>query len=367
MRTILLAAAAAALLVPSTASAAGFEPISTGGLGLTKTGLGEAEYGRVAKLEANYPRSSVGAVIASANRAVQPLGSAPELKGVKGVAGGFRWNAGDNAVDYWWPQGITGSADAVPGGVVDGHRELLVSWYSKNGKGTRVSFVNADELSGAKYRHVLLVEPDDSGGFGLVQSHAGGIAWVGDYLYVAETNGGLRVFDMRHLLKVPNPDDALGYAFILPQVGLYRTNPGLRFSFVALDRTNGPALVTGEYKQGAASGRIVRWPLGADNLPTGQAAAAFTLARGQHAGRADAQRQARLVLERRPGQPGRLHDRRSRRHADAPHLGRRCRGCELRRDERAHLLAHRVPGRARRVRRGRIDARVLTPGIRSRA
>ena len=100
-----------------------------------------------------------------------------------------------------------------------------------------------------------------------MQSHAGGIAWVGDYLYVAETDGGLRVFDMRHLLQVPNPDDALGYAFILPQVGLYKTEPGLRFSFVALDRTNGPALVTGEYKQGAAGGRIVRWPLGADNLP----------------------------------------------------------------------------------------------------
>ena len=275
MRTILLAAAAAALLVPSTASAAGFEPIPTSGLGLTKTGLGDADYARVTKLEANYPRSSVGAVIASANREVQPLGSAPELKGVKGVAGGFRWNAGDNAVDYWWPQGITGSADATPGGVVDGHRELLVSWYSKNGKGTRVSFVNADNLSSAKYRHVLLVEPNDSGGFGLVQSHAGGIAWVGDFLYVAETNGGLRVFDMRRLLKVPNPDDALGYAFILPQVGLYKTDPGLRFSFVALDRSSGPALVTGEYKQGAAGGRIVRWPLGADNLPTGQAAAAF--------------------------------------------------------------------------------------------
>ena len=284
MRTILLAAAAAALLLPATASAAPFDPISTNGLGLTKTGLTDADYARVAKLEQKYPRSSVGAVIASANREVQPLGNAPELKGVKDVSGGFRWNPGDNAVDYWWPQGITGSADATPGGVVDGHRELLVSWYSKNGKGTRVSFVNADSLTNTKYRHVLLVEPNDSGGFGLVQSHAGGIAWVGDYLYVAETDGGLRVFDMRHLLKVPNPDDALGYAFILPQVGLYKTEPGLRFSFVALDRTNGPALVTGEYKQGAAGGRIVRWPLGADNLPTGKAAAAFTSPAGSMQG-----------------------------------------------------------------------------------
>jgi len=284
LRTTLLAAAGAALLLPGAANAASFKPISTSGLGLTKTGLDSAEYAKVSKLETKYPRSSVGAVIASANRSVTPLGNASELKGVKDVNGGFRWNKGDNAVDYWWPQGITGSADAVPGGVVDGHRELLVSWYSKNGKGARVSFVNADKLSSAKYRHVLLVEPKANGNFGLVDSHAGGIAWVGNYLYVAQTHGGLRVFDMRRILRVPDPDDALGYAFILPQVGLYKTEPGLRFSFVALDRTNGPALITGEYKQGAAGGRIVRWPLGADNLPTGKAQAAFSSPAGSMQG-----------------------------------------------------------------------------------
>jgi hypothetical protein len=280
MRTILIAALFAALVAPATASAAGFQPISTDGLGLTKTGLGTADYGRVAKLEAKYPPVSVGTVVASANRTVQPLGSAPELGAVKGVAGGFRWNKGDNDVDYWYPQGITGSADAVAGGVVDGHRQLLVSWYSNNGKGTRVSFVNADKLDSAKYRHVLLVTANDTGGFGLVKSHAGGIAWYGNYLYVAETHGGLRVFDMRHLLRVPNPDDALGYAFILPQVGLYKTtDPDLVFSFVSVDRSdpNAHALVTGEYRKGATGGRIVRWPLAATGLPVGgQASAAFS-------------------------------------------------------------------------------------------
>lgn len=278
MRTILVAALVAALAGPATAAAAGFEPISTNGLGLTKTGLGSGEYARVAALEKKYPPAGVGAVIASANRSVQPLGNAPELRAVKNVAGGFRWNAGDNAVDYWYPQGITGSADAVPDGIVDGHRELLVSWYSKNGKGVRVSFVDADKLGGAKYRHVLLVTPNDDGGFGLVESHAGGIAWFGNSLYVAETHGGLRVFDMRHILRVRNPDDALGYAFILPQVGLYKTtNPKLVFSFVSVDRS-GPALVTGEYRAGEKGGRIVRWPLDAASglLTGGRAAAAFS-------------------------------------------------------------------------------------------
>ncbi|HWK28156.1 MAG TPA: hypothetical protein VNS09_16440 [Solirubrobacter sp.] len=265
MRTILVAAILAAFLPVAGASAASFDPISTAGLGLTRTGLGDAEYARVAALEKTHPRASVGDVIASANRSVTALGSAPkELRGVAGVAGGFRWNKGDSAVSYWYPQGITGSADAVDGGVVDGHRELLVSWYSKNGKGVRVSFVNADKLAKAKYRHVLLVEPKDGGTFGLVKSHAGGIAWYGNYLYVAETHGGLRVFDLRHILRVPKPSEAEGYAFILPQVGQFKTtNAGLVFSYVSVDRTAGPALVTGEYRKGKTGGRIVRWPLDA--------------------------------------------------------------------------------------------------------
>jgi hypothetical protein len=68
-------------------------------------------------------------VIASANRSVRPLGSSPALSSVRNVQGGFRWNTGDDDVSYWYPQGISGSADAVDGGVVDGHRELLVSGY----------------------------------------------------------------------------------------------------------------------------------------------------------------------------------------------------------------------------------------------
>jgi hypothetical protein len=269
---------ACAAVPAGTASAAGFTPIAPAAFGLKPTGLGAAAYGRVAKLERNYPPVTIGDVIASANRSVRPLGSSPALNGVPGVAGGFRWTAGDDKVGYWYPQGITGSADAVPGGVVDGHRELLVSWYSNNGKGVRISFVNADKLATAKYRHVLLVTANKSGHFGLVQSHAGGIAWYGNYLYVAETHGGLRVFDLRHIELVAKPAEALGYAFILPQVGMFKTtNAKLVFSFVSVDRSSN-SLVTGEYRKGKAGGRIVRWPLNTTTglLQGGAAAAAFT-------------------------------------------------------------------------------------------
>lgn len=271
-------ASCAVVVVPAQASAGVFSPISPAPFGLRQTGLGAAEYARVAKLEAKYPRVGVGDVIAGANRTVRALGNSPALAGVPSVAGGFHWQSGDDTVDYWYPQGITGSADAVAGGVVDGHRELLVSWYSKNGKGVRLSFVNADRLESATYRHVLLVTPGENGTFTPVDSHAGGIAWVGDYLYVAETHGGLRVFDMRHLERVPDPADAEGYAFILPQVGTFATTaPDLVFSFVSVDRA-ASALITGEYRDGQAGGRIVRWPLDLATglVKAGTASAAFT-------------------------------------------------------------------------------------------
>jgi hypothetical protein len=245
-RPIIVALLCALTTAPA-AGAATFEPISTDGLGLTRTGLDDAAYAQIAALEKTHAKASVGGVIASANRSVRPLGSSPALRAVKNVQGGFRWNTGDDEVPYWYPQGITGSADAVDGGVVDGHRELLVSWYSKNGKGARISFVNAD-------------------------THAGGIAWYGHYLYVAETHVGLRVFDLQHILKA----SVEGYAYALPQAGTFRTTSELTFSFVSVDRATA-SLLTGEYVAGKAGGRLVQWPLGADGLVVpGGAKAAWT-------------------------------------------------------------------------------------------
>src|SRR5262249_32613547 len=91
-----------ALTTAPPAGAATCKPISTAGLGLTKTGLDGAAYAQIAALEKTYPKASVGDVIASANRSVRPLGSSPALRSVKNIQGGFRWNTGDDNVSYWY-------------------------------------------------------------------------------------------------------------------------------------------------------------------------------------------------------------------------------------------------------------------------
>jgi len=65
---------------------------------------------------------------------------------------GWRWNSGDNKVEYWYPQGITGSSDSVSNGTVAGRRVQLVSWYHKteaktNTKGVRVSLADITNLN----------------------------------------------------------------------------------------------------------------------------------------------------------------------------------------------------------------------------
>jgi hypothetical protein len=217
-------------------------------------------------------------VVEHANRTVTSA-SAPTA----GTVASFGWDSADNTVPYWIPQGITGSSDAVGGNaLVGGHKELLVSWYSTNGKGGRITVVNADTLTGAKYRHILLVVPNANGSFGLVDTHAGGIAWYGNYLYVAQTTTGLRVFDMRDIIKVPQgrENETLGYRYILPQAGAYTTpkNPGVLFSSVSVDRSQATdALVTSEFKTNAVGGRIFRWKVRAGGLlgPTAVALGAW--------------------------------------------------------------------------------------------
>lgn len=198
---------------------------------------------------------------------------------------GFRWNTGDDDVDYWYPQGISGSADAG----IDGSL-ILVSWYHHTTatptKGVRLSLVDISDLSSPQYRHLLLVDPvDGSGGvdYGPAEYdgggalHAGGIAWIGDRLYVADTSRGLRIYDLSRMFSPSHADDterigissgrsdAHGYAYAVPRIGRYVRAPGtcsVRFSFVARGDADGaPALITGEYISDTPNGRLVAWPL----------------------------------------------------------------------------------------------------------
>lgn len=56
----------------------------------------------------------------------------------------FVWDRDDRLTTSWYPQGLTGSADAVAGGVLGDRRVLLVSWYARKNpeKGARISLVD---------------------------------------------------------------------------------------------------------------------------------------------------------------------------------------------------------------------------------
>lgn len=211
---------------------------------------------------------------------------------------GFHYDLAD--VDScWMPQGLTGSADAGPlSSNHDDKKLLVVSWHPENcgarsTVGVRVSFIDVTTMNQIKYRHVLLVEPTGDPGsvtYNPVNVHAGGIVWAGDYLYVAHTGEGLRVFDMTSIMQVDVNNDtigvqgdkmsAYGYEFILPQIGNYHaengenttTDKSMLFSWVSLDRSSTPpVLLTGEYNdenygsnpRPSINGRAFLWPLNA--------------------------------------------------------------------------------------------------------
>lgn len=243
---------------------------------------------RVAVLGTMAPRRSLAQVMADANRSGSRISSVP---GVRCFHTGFVFDQGDQETT-WRPQGLSGSADAFPeasGITPDGRKLLVVSWhddkFANNGeKGSRVTFIDVTDMDRIRYRHVLLVEPFDNGA-GLVDiksvdTHAGGIAWVGRYLYVAQTETGFRVFDTQSILeasldgpsiigRVGDELHAHGYKYILPQVGLYEPHSkcAMRFSWMSVDRSSDPpSLISGEYPEDEDSpnGRMYRWQLGPD-------------------------------------------------------------------------------------------------------
>jgi hypothetical protein len=262
---------------------------------------------------------------------------------------------GDPATSEWWPQGVTTVADAdedqtwgdpTTGWNPADHKPMMVTWYNKDDwnddkkpddadvdglntqrKGVRVSFIDS---STGKYAHVLLVYPfiNSSGNASYMSVrtsqryststrqygslHAGGMVWYGYYLYVADTNRGFRVFDLRNIIDLGAlPADkwgtsktaigrqdgvyhAHGYRYILPQSDGWTNSacdtveppPGTpcdmqdsdktctatdvtpKTSFAGLDRSSAVRhITTGEWCEKAqvtdayTTGRVIRWPM----------------------------------------------------------------------------------------------------------
>jgi hypothetical protein len=283
IRKIGFAALLCACLTPATAQADSFKTVPTNGLTWTKQGLDAGAYARLDNLARTFPRRDLKFVLEHPRQTTQSAAGSPSLGQVgPGAVSAFKWSDRDNT-GAWIPQGITGSAAAQADGMIGGHRSLLVSWYKDNAASpARVSFVTADSLDGggSAYSSATLVIPAGRT-VRPIKSHAGGIAWYGHYLFVAETKVGVRVFDTNYILgakKLP-PTADLNSPWVLPQVGFYKQakGAGLTFSFVETDRSS-PALITGKYADKKYNRRIVRWPLDSNTgLPGLQASGAWKM------------------------------------------------------------------------------------------
>jgi hypothetical protein len=256
-------ASAAALFSTGTAAAAG-GPTT---LPATQFTLA-SDYHRYDALDsALIAKLGTAAVHTVMDNANHDRGAVTDSLGIAGYQTGFTFDAGDNGDCANYPQGITTSRDAIGtagGGNYDGHQLVLVSWYTKDGcdgasARSRITLVDWDATYPNRYRKILLVEATGTAAapsFKDVTVHAGGVSWYGDYLYVADTGHGMRVFDMRKILKTDTggtagqigrqPDGttyyAHNYAYALPQVGTITaaTTSGtpLAWSSISLDRVS---------------------------------------------------------------------------------------------------------------------------------
>lgn len=242
-------------------------------------------------LTTNLGTASVATVMANANHDRTAL---PSTFSVGGLDTGFRFDSGDNSDCTNYPQGITTSRDAIGdtnGGNYDGHQLVLVTWYTKNGcdgaeDRSRITLVDWDATYPNDYRKILLVQPTGTTAapsFTDIPIHAGGVSWYGDYLYVADTGHGMRVFDMKDILKTNTGGTASdigctsttvchahNYAYVLPQIGTItsKTTSGtnLVWSTISLDRVSGSIVMTEYTCQSACTAypnrapRAIRFP-----------------------------------------------------------------------------------------------------------
>ncbi|MGW2306761.1 hypothetical protein [Actinomadura luteofluorescens] len=245
--------------------------------------------GTVRALGGRLRRTGVAALLRSSGGA-RLGGGCGRAAGVPAGSLVYCFDGADSTTRNWVPQGVTSVSDAAAReGWAGGVRPILVSWH--NGGRVRLTFVDPDRRA---YRHVLLVAPEMRDGrptYTDVGIHAGGIAWYGDKLYVADTRHGLREFDMRQIfdLTAGNAGStrhteriglyggtyyAHGFRYVMAQTSSWHFARGrvgakcrgsgpLRMSWTAVDRTTWPhVLIAGEYcRPNWPRGRVVSWPL----------------------------------------------------------------------------------------------------------
>ena len=307
---VLAAAAAAALLGPSPASAA--EPSKTP-LQLTLSGTASCR-AVIKKLDADLYTPSFGSIFNAAGQ-TEDLNRQMVICGPNALAGiqaavldSWCWESDDAGTHDWIPQGVTGISDGAEDEIwgSEPQKPIIVTWYSRtDDKGVRISVIDPTTR---RYRHVLLVEPFTNGAgnasYRPVDVHAGGIAWYGRYLYVPDTRNGIRVFDLDHVFDLDPLGDGhrtqtantdtntdsktrigrhdgvfhgYGYRYLVPQTATWTQatpaptgscaaaddSKGMRFSYLTVDRGGLDTLAGGEYCDSASpvAGRMAAWPL----------------------------------------------------------------------------------------------------------
>lgn len=183
----------------------------------------------------------------------------------------FCWRNSDTA-NGWKPQGITGSGSAKTGADGGNNNIVLVSWYSEGrpslvaptqtesgaNSAARFTIVN---MKSKKYRHVELAKPCAKAANKLckIHAHAGGIAWAGQYLYVASTTT-IFVFNVADIRMVD------GKPVLPTSERLTLNQSSARVSTLSFDSAANQ-LVTSEYREPTSKSntQIARWNLNANH------------------------------------------------------------------------------------------------------
>lgn len=192
----------------------------------------------------------------------------------------FKWDKPDTGTKKWWPQGVSGNSNSDLGGT---KRLLMSSWYDFEGvnggnhQGSRITIMDISDPDNIQYRHILLVQSsgdakfnagdksekrktyyasyDQSKKYMPVVTHAGGISWYKNYIYLADTKFGIRVFDLTKIFetegKGANGEDnkvcgyvdgkyhAFNYEYAVPQVATYNVTGSSQFACISLENING--------------------------------------------------------------------------------------------------------------------------------
>lgn len=158
-----------------------------------------------------------------------------------------------------WPQGVATYVD-------DSNIEyILTSWYfssSSNNGNCKLVLINPEADMGAPVdgsaMDVCPCVVNGSGEFVHFNSHAGGMAVIGNYLYISCSDSqSIRVFDLTHIYKrvdnlsaVSSSDSFINlYPYILPQVGqIFCSTPGnANLSYMSVTQDGGSFLLGNFY------------------------------------------------------------------------------------------------------------------------